>query len=146
MICILPFVPLIVLIVSDIRHRSVSVWWLIVFALALWSAVAVTSGCLVALIKGTFNCCILFIIGVLLLLYSRARGKNLLEMLGFGDVLFLLIVSPVFESKDFMLYLIISCVLCLLVWPVFCAKQPYLKGVPFISVAGFCLIGFNMIQ
>lgn len=97
------------LIVSDFRRRSVSAYWLIAFGVA-------------QLINGSFS-----EIGVNLLLllflllgswiYFHLRYKmSLTNVLGMGDILFLLFLTPCFEFSDFLSFLILGFLFSLVWW------------------------------
>ena len=136
----LSILPLGVMMVSDIRSRSVSSWWLLAFTLVLWVACALADGWRVFLSRVIVNSILAAMIGLALWGYSRLRRKKLLAMLGLGDVLFVFAITPCFEMEAYLLFLVASSVLALAVWPVFRKKQAALPGIPFVSVTGLCFV------
>lgn len=143
---LLSVIPLGVLVVSDVRSRTVSSWWLLALGFVLWVNACVAVGLRPFIIQVLGNAVLFLTIGAAVYAYLRVRKKDIRSMLGLGDVLFLVAVLPVFEMIGFLWYLIISCTLALFVWPVCRRLQPNLAGIPLVSVFGTCLAVFIVLQ
>lgn len=137
---LLSVLPLGVMMVTDIRSRTVSSWWLLLFAILLWVPCIVVDGWRVFLTKALLNLLMIAFVGLALWGYSLVRRKKLLAMLGLGDILFFLSLAPCFEMKAYLCFLIGSCLLALAVWPVFRKRQPALTGIPLVAVSGLLFV------
>ena len=134
----LTFLPLAVMVDSDVRSRTVSAGWLLTFCTILWALLIRVYGMGAFLTCALSNLILLGLLGLALCGYFCFRRKKLSEMMGLGDALFLVAVMPFFEMEPFLYYLITTSILALVVWPFFRKVQPHLVGIPFVSVAGFC--------
>ena len=97
--------PLVILMISDIRSRTVSSWWLLAFGILNTIFLGLLYGwkCVVLRIIG--NLLLLLIIGVTLLVYAKVRHRPLAELLGVGDLIFLIAVSSAFGLTDYIKYI-----------------------------------------
>ena len=70
-------------------------------------------------------------------------------MLGLGDVLFLVVVSPAFGEAEYLKYIVASSLVGILLWPLFRLVQPLKIGVPMVSVLALGYIvalGYKLIM
>ena len=126
--------PLVILMISDIKSRTVSLWWLLAFGILNTIFLGLLYGwrCVVLRIIG--NLLLLLIIGITLLVYAKVRHRPLAELLGVGDLIFLLAVSSAFGLTDYIKYIVGSSLMGILIWPLTRITQPHKTGVPMISV------------
>ena len=126
--------PLVILMISDIKSRTVSLWWLLTFGILNTIFLWLLYGwrCVVLRIIG--NLLLLLIIGVTLLVYAKVRHRPLAELLGVGDLIFLIAVSSAFGLIDYIKYIVGSSLIGILIWPLTRITQPHKTGVPMISV------------
>lgn len=131
---ILLVIPLVVLVISDIRSRTVSSWWLLTFGILNLIFLGLLDGwkCVVNRIVG--NLLLLLLIGSFIWVYSKVRHKRLPELLGLGDVLFLVVLLPAFGWMEYMKYIVASSLVGILLWPLFRIVQPLKRGIPMVSV------------
>ena len=90
---LLLLIPLVILTISDIRSRTVSSWWLLIFGILNLLILGNLDDWESVLSRIVGNLLLLLIIGLTLWAYAKVRHKRLPEMLGLGDVLFLVVVS-----------------------------------------------------
>ena len=62
------------------------------------------------------------------------RHRPLAELLGVGDLIFLIAVSSAFGLIDYIKYIVGSSLIGILIWPLTRITQPHKTGVPMISV------------
>lgn len=133
-------VPLGVLAVSDIRSRTVSTWWLLVFGALLLFGSAARTGWDCVLLRICGNCAVLFVVGCALGFYAKIRRRGLPELLGSGDLLFLVLLSPASGTRAYVRFMLVACVLGLACWPIFKRLQPEMNGIPMVSVMAVCFV------
>lgn len=131
---ILLLIPLVILVISDVRNRSVSSMWLLTFGILNLICMGITDGWKCVAVRTTGNILLLLIIGLTLLTYAKVRHKRLPEMLGLGDVLFIIAASSAFGWAEYLKYIVLSSVVGILIWPLFRLVQPLKTGVPMVSV------------
>lgn len=142
-------IPLSILTISDIRSRTVSSWWLLTFGILNLIFMGITEGWKCVAIRTFGNLLLILIVGLTLLAYAKVRHKRLLEMLGLGDVLFLVVVSPAFGWAEYLKYIVASSLVGILLWPLFRLVQPLKTGVPLVSVLALGYIvalGYKLIM
>lgn len=127
-------IPLSILTISDIRSRTVSSWWLLTFGILNLIFLGLLDGwkCVMNRIVG--NLLLLLLIGSFIWVYSKVRHKRLPELLGLGDVLFLVVLLPAFGWAEYMKYIVASSLVGILLWPLFRTVQPLKRGIPMVSV------------
>ena len=146
---LLLLIPLVILTISDIRSRTVSSWWLLTFGILNLIFMGITEGWKCVAIRTFGNLLLLLIVGLTLLAYAKVRHKRLPEMLGLGDVLFLVVVSPAFGGAEYLKYIVASSLVGILLWPLFRLVQPLKTGVPLVSVLALGYIvalGYKLIM
>lgn len=146
---LLLLIPLVILMISDVRSRSVSSWWLLTFGILNLIFMGITDGWKCVAIRTFGNLLLLLIVELTLLAYAKVRHKRLPEMLGLGDVLFLVVVSPAFGEAEYLKYIVASSLVGILLWPLFRLVQPLKIGVPMVSVLALGYIvalGYKLIM
>ncbi len=146
---LLLLIPLVILTISDIRSRTVSSWWLLIFGILNLLILGNLDDWESVLSRIVGNLLLLLIIGLTLWAYAKVRHKRLPEMLGLGDVLFLVVVSPAFGEAEYLKYIVASSLVGILLWPLFRLVQPLKIGVPMVSVLALGYIvalGYKLIM
>ncbi len=146
---LLLLIPLVILMISDVRSRSVSSWWLLTFGILNLIFMGITDGWKCVAIRTFGNLLLLLIVELTLLAYAKVRHKRLPEMLGLGDVLFLVVVSPAFGEAEYLKYIVAFSLVGILLWPLFRLVQPLKIGVPMVSVLALGYIvalGYKLIM
>lgn len=65
---------------------------------------------------------------------GKVRHKRLPELLGLGDVLFLVVLLPAFGWAEYVKYIVASSLVGIFLWPLFRIVQPLKRGIPMVSV------------
>ncbi|WP_291530712.1 hypothetical protein [Bacteroides sp. UBA939] len=123
------------MIVSDFRHRRIVLWHLLLFGALQFALDFYRMGATDVFRNFVTNLFILSFMGGILWIYMRLRfGKK--NMIGAGDVFFILLLSPHFEYRAFLYFLIISFCLILVAWFIYGSTTD--GGIPLVSALGIC--------
>lgn len=133
--------PLLPMMVSDWKERTVGVLWLAAYGTAALTASALENGVRGALVErmlpGLLVCLVLW---VALEAYSILRKKKLTEMLGAGDMVFVLLSTSLFLPLVFVRFLLISFTVILMAWLILGLVGKRQREIPLVTGIGFCLI------
>lgn len=131
--------PLAAMVISDLRSRRIGILHLIIFGITLLTASILEFGWCQVLMNALFNLLAVLLLWLFLYGYSRMRKMRLTDMIGGGDLAFALAVMPYMELRDYVLYLVSSCVLTLAVWCLLGIKGKRSKYIPLVTGMGTCL-------
>lgn len=131
--------PLIPMIYQDFKSRNVALWQLVLFGImqiivCFFKYGAVQTG-YIALI----NLIILASISIVMLVYAYFRFKLKQQLVGSGDIIFILLLTPYFLFPYLLYFLIASFLVSLLSW----WFEGYLRkirkyDIPLVSYLGIC--------
>ena len=131
--------PLVAMVISDLRSRRIGIVHLIIFGITLLTASLLEFGWCQVLVNISFNLLTVLLLWLFLYGYSRLRKMKLSDMIGGGDLAFALTVVPYLEIREYILFLISSCVLTLAVWWMSGIKGKRSKEIPLVTGMGTCL-------
>lgn len=131
--------PLAAMVISDLRSRRIGIVHLIIFGIMLLTASLLEFGWRQVMVNASFNLLTVLLLWLFLYGYTRIRKMRLADMIGSGDLAFAFAVMPYMEFRDYMLYLVSSCVLTLAVWWLFGIKGKQSKDIPLVTGMGACL-------
>lgn len=132
--------PLVAMAVSDLRIRRIRMMHLIIFAITLLAASLIDLGWRQVTINIGFNLLTVCFLWLMLYGWSRLRGMKLPEMIGGGDLAFVLAVMPYFELRAYVLFLLVSSLLTLAVWWVVSGTgRERCRDIPLVTGMGACL-------
>lgn len=112
---------------------------LIIFGITLLAASILEFGWRQVMVNASFNLLTVLLLWLFLYGYSRLRKMKLSDMIGGGDLAFALTVVPYLEIREYILFLISSCVLTLSVWWMSGIKGKRSKEIPLVTGMGTCL-------
>ena len=135
---LLLLIPLIFMIISDYRFRNIRLWHLLVFGILQLSVCIYENGIRMTGQNILMNTAILVIIGGVVMIYSRLRFEGKKELIGWGDILFILCLVPAFSYRHFLGFMIISLSLILLVWLFRAFLKHRVEKIPLVSGLGVC--------
>ena len=104
------------MVINDLRSRRIGMVHLIIFGITLLTASLLEFGWRQVLVNLSFNLLTVLFLSISLYGYSRMRKMRLSDMIGGGDLAFALAAMPYLEIREYILFLILSCVLTLAVW------------------------------
>lgn len=127
------------MIISDLRSRRIGIVHLIIFGITLLTASLLEFGWCQVLVNLSFNLLTVLLLWMSLYGYSSMRKRRLADMIGDGDFAFALAVMPYLEIREYILFLISSCVLTLSVWWMSDIKGKRSKEIPLVTGMGTCI-------
>lgn len=139
------FIPLTVMILSDYKRRTINIVWLMVFGILQIAGAWMMIGESQTLINIITNTAILLFLYTCIGIYvtlNRKRIGSFSNTIGVGDLLFLPLITGLFEVREFLIFLIISFLIGLL----YGLTPNCRNGVPLVSVVGGCLIVYMLIK
>ena len=137
-------IPLLVMIISDWYTRRISVVILITFGL-LWFLYTIGNyNMYLVLYRSLCNITLLFAlyIGIYVWFLIKGEKKRISQTFGSGDIVFLVLLTPVFQLYEYLLFILYSCVVSLLWWFIIYWIKGSNRTIPFISTSGICYIGY----
>lgn len=112
---------------------------LIIFGITLLTASLLEFGWRQVMVNALFNLLAVLFLSISLYGYSRMRKMRLSDMIGGGDLAFALAALPYLEIREYILFLILSCVLTLAVWWMSGIKGKQSKYIPLVTGMGTCI-------
>jgi hypothetical protein len=139
--------PLFGLIYEDFKRRSIPLWLLLLFGVFQLIASWWHYGIGIVSVNLLLNLSALSVIGMSVALYIRLRFRGKQNAIGWGDILFIAFLTPLFELRIFLWFLIISLILSLIGWLLFSqAGKTGEKGIPLVSCVGICYATFILYE
>lgn len=127
------------MVISDLRSRRIGILHLIIFGITLLAASILEFGWPQVLVNLSFNLLTVLLLWLSLYGYSSMRKRRLADMIGGGDFAFALAAMPYLEIREYILFLILSCVLTLAVWWLSGLWGRKERDIPLVAGMGTCL-------
>lgn len=133
--------PLILMIYQDFKDRHVLLWQLLLFGVIQLFICLDKHGLAQSAYNMMINLIISVIIASVVFLYTYFRFKLERAVIGSGDIIFILLLTPYFPYFHFLYFLIISFLLALASWQfkAFFYKER-VTNIPLISYLGICYV------
>lgn len=131
------------LIYQDFSSRAVSVWAIVVLAIASLLQFYETDGFWMDIVLNLTYLVMVFLLSWIVMVF--VFKKTFSNMIGLGDILFLLAIVPLFEIYEFVYWIVIS-ISCSLVFHVLVEKllkRPQ-STIPLVGYLSICLIFFEI--
>ncbi len=132
-------IPLALMIISDYKSRTVVLWQLLLFGVIVLITSLVENEVIPTSINLAINISVSLLIGASVYLYFLVRYKSAQMVIGKGDVLFILFLTPLFTPRLFLLFMLVSFIATLLMWFIATPVRRNNAHVPLISGIGLCL-------
>lgn len=126
------------LVISDLKSRYVYIWQLAVFLVVQLVYCFFTFGKEIMVQNAFVNSIFLLILSLCVSIYILFRFRQKKGLIGWGDILFILCLTPYFNLYRFLLFMIISMVVSLGGWGIFYLVGQRSKEIPLISTLGIC--------
>jgi hypothetical protein len=131
--------PLTGLIREDFRRRSISLWLLLLFGMLQVVVSVSRNGIRSAGANLLLNLLTMCVVGITVALYVYLRFREKKAVIGWGDILFIAFLTPCFELRTFVWFLIFSLTLTLVGWLLFSlTDKRKQREVPLVSSVGIC--------
>lgn len=138
-------IPIIVMIFSDFKKRTISIFWLGIFALSILGYGLSTNSEYVS--KIITNLTILGLIATFATLYLILKNKQLInplsEYIGIGDLLFIVCLVPLWSGVQFLIFLIISFVSGILWWITLKIFYGRNRTIPLVGIMGITFLVYH---
>lgn len=136
---LLILLPLLPMMLSDWKSRTVSTGWLVLLFVLAGGCSVYANGLPRALTNTGLNLSILLVLGLALWAYAKLRGKRLAEMGGLGDLLFFAAITPLLSPEDYIRLMIAMLVFSLVLWALL-KKRFHLETIPLVTFCGLPLM------
>ncbi|MDR1700714.1 MAG: hypothetical protein LBR68_05940 [Lachnoclostridium sp.] len=149
-------IPLMRLIIADFRYREVSLVWLVVLAVGTIGIPFLLEGWREVITRSGLNMLLIAYLGTGIVLWGWIKSRKFVNpvnvYIGMGDILFFMILVPLFRLKSFAYLLIGSMVFSLVWWHIsrWMKKSPEktTKNIPLVATSGIVVcvtIIFNVL-
>lgn len=132
------------MIISDFRKRLINVYVLVFFAFLIIYSVYNHEGIYTLATRMGLNLYFLVFMFLCLGLYIRLTKRRIFDCIGLGDILFIVALTPLFELRQFVVFLIITFVCTLFVSVIF-SKFLKFDNIPLVACTGISLIIHDII-
>ncbi len=135
-------VPLLLwMVYEDFLWRQVLLWHLILLGLLQVGICVYKYGWISTGWNVLLDLAVLLVIGVAVGIYSFFRFKGKTQPIGLGDVVFIALLTPYFDYRTFLYFLIGSFTLTLIAWMLWCffSKEKD-RNIPLISGVATCYV------
>lgn len=132
-------IPLTLMIFSDYKSRTVVLWQLLLFGLIVLVTSTVENGIRLACTYLTINIFTSLLVGLSVCTYFWIRYRSVQSIIGKGDILFILFLTPLFPPRVFLVFMLVSFTVTLLTWCIYTLFRGQTANIPLISGVGTCL-------
>lgn len=135
------------MIISDFCCRKVALIWLIILAVCAVTVAIVLYGLNICATNFILNLAILIYMFLCVLMYVYIKNRKISSIkhyAGIGDLLFFIALTPMFEFRNFIYFLIGSCLAALAWWIVIYIIWHKKRTVPLVGISG-CLLSLYII-
>ncbi|RNC63882.1 hypothetical protein [Proteiniphilum sp. X52] len=132
-------IPLVLMILSDYKSRTVVLWQLLLFGATMLIISLTENGLRPTCVNLAINIFLSLWIGLGVYSYFLLKYKSVQSVMGKGDILFVLFLTPFFTPRSFLIFMLVSCLATLLMWGIYIFLRKGNSNVPLISGIGVCL-------
>ncbi len=142
--------PLAPMICQDFKYRNVALWQLLLFGVMQIVVCYFKYGAVRTGYNVMVNLSIVAIIGTAVAVYAYFRFKQKRQLIGGGDIIFILLLAPYFGNSYFLYFLIASFLLALIGWGIEARlRKERTHNIPLVSYLGICyaiVVGYNSLS
>lgn len=139
------YLNLIVMIMSDFKKRLINAYALMSFAFLTICSVYNDEGIYILVARLELNIVFLVFMFVSMGLYLQITKRNVRDCIGLGDILFIISIAPLFELRQFLIFLIVTLASTWLI-SIVLSKFLQFKTIPLVSCVGTGLIIYSIIN
>ena len=137
-------INLLAMIISDFRKRVVNAYILAVFALLGIYSVWTNEGVSLFKTRMLWNIAFLLYMFSVMVVYLWLTKRQISESIGIGDILFIFTLTPLFELREFIVFLTLAFA-GTLIFHIILSKYYPTKTIPLISGVGISFIVYDII-
>lgn len=131
--------PLAPMIYQDFKYRNVTLWQLLLFGIMQMTVCFYKYGAIQTGLNTLANVAVMGIISATMIVYAYFRFKRKQRLIGSGDIVFILLLTPYFLCSYFLHFLIVSFLLALVGWCIGnCMRKEKASHIPLVSYLGIC--------
>lgn len=135
---VLLIATLVIMIISDFKNRYVYIWQLSLFCVVQLIYCFITFGKGIMAQNALINSIFLLFLSLCIGIYIILRFRKKKELIGWGDILFVMCLTPYFDLYRFLLFMIISMLASLGGWAICYFRGQRSREIPLISTLGIC--------
>lgn len=139
------YINLIAMIISDLRKRLINVYVFVSFAFLIIYSVYNHEGIYTLATRMELNMYFLVFMFLCLGLYIRLTKRRIFDCIGLGDILFIVALAPLFELRQFIVFLIVTFVFTSFVSAIL-SKFLKFENIPLVACMGIGLIIHDIIN
>jgi hypothetical protein len=143
---LVPVLPLLIMIYTDFRYRIINLLPLLVFVVTQIISSICYNGFLLSLQNLLINTLLMISVAILLLFYCKLRKVTIKEIIGIGDVFFIISLAPFFTIDKFLLFLISAFIVSILFWVFRQILKNKEKDIPLVSTVGTSYICYLILD
>lgn len=128
--------PLVLMIFSDYRRRTVILWQLLLFGITMLIISLVQNRLEPTCMNLVINTFLSLSIGLSVYIYFLVKYKSVQSVIGKRDILFILFLTPFFSPKAFLVFMLVSFIATLLIWIIVTSIRKNNTNIPLISGVG----------
>ena len=140
--------PVGVLAFSDFRYRTISVTWLAVFGVMSLGSVIWTDGWMTMLTRVGGNLSLLVLLGICvglwLRVWGRKQGLMVRDYIGAGDLVFAVLLTPLFGLREYLIFLLAGAVGSILWWGVSVWIKCRWTTIPLVGTLGISYMFYTL--
>ncbi|ULB34286.1 hypothetical protein [Proteiniphilum propionicum] len=136
---LLILVPLALMILSDYRSRTVVLWQLLLFGAIVLITSLMEKGLHATSMDIATNIFLSMLIGSCVYIYFLLKYRSGQSIMGKGDILFILFLTPLFTPRLFLVFMLVSFAATLSMWGIHTLVRKRNTNIPLISGVGVCL-------
>lgn len=142
--------PAILMIISDIKHRRIHLYWLILFFIIALAVSIIENKLYVIGINILLNIGLIVYWTIAWIIYILIRYRvwtnPLSRHIGIGDILFFVAVTPLFALKEYLYFMIMAMTFSLVWWCVTLLFKQKNKTIPLVATSGMVLIVYIIVK
>lgn len=137
-------ISVIMMIISDLRLRKVSLYALLTFGCSILIHSCFESGFRICINNVMGNILLLILMGLIGILWFYAIGSphKLKKAMGCGDIIFFAATTPLFHLYEYIIFMIASFSISLLWWLIMFFTIKKRTTIPLVATSGICCIAY----
>lgn len=147
---LLLLIPVAVMIISDFKIRMVNIIWLSALGVMGIVVAIYTAGVREALWNSALNLLLLTYLSIAIILYLRLKNRKWVNPLnrhiGTGDLIFLLMLTPLFNIYEYLLFILCTLIGSLVWFALYFLLLRKSHTIPLVGTAGVTFILFIIIK
>lgn len=138
------YINLVTMVISDFRKRVINAYLLAIFALLVIYSVYTNEGVYLLKTRVLWNVAFLLYMFSVMMAYLWLTKRQISQLIGSGDILFIFTITPLFELREFIVFLTLAFAATLIFYALLSRYYPT-KTIPLVSCVGISFIVYDII-